>query len=132
MTRARLLATVLIAGTAVGCGGPAAAPAGSGPSSSLALVLDAPDDRTGALLLSITGGPVDSVGSAGGTSVATEAAAGETQAVITGSLPDGGVVARLYVPEADAARYRVMVLQAADAASFERRAPGPYGVTVTP
>ena len=133
MKLTRLLATLLVVGTAAACGGPDTAPAGTGgPAGSLALVLDAPDDRTGALLLSISGGPVDSVRAVAGTSVATEVAAGETQAVITGSLPNGGVVARLYVPEADAARYRVVVLQAADAASFERRAPGSYGMALTP
>ena len=133
MNRAPTLAALLLAGAALARGDSSSAPAGAGgPAASFALVLEAPDDRTGALLLSISGGPVDSVVAAAGTSLATEIAAGETQAVITGSLPNGGVVARLYVPEADAAGYRVVVLQAADAASFERRAPGSYGVAVTP
>ena len=133
MKRVPRLAAALLAGAAVACGDSASAPAGTGgPSRSFALVLEMPDNHTGALLLSISGGTVDSVVAAGDAAVSAVTADGETQVVITGTLPNGGVVARLYAPDGDAAQYRVVVQQAADAVTFERRAPSSYGVTVTP
>ena len=134
MRRVRLAGMLLLAAAAAACGDTASAPdgTGGGASSSMALVLDAPDERTGALLLSISGGPVDSVVGVDGMSVTAEIAAGETQLVIVGSLPRSGVAARVYVPQGAAADYRAVVLQAADAVSYQRRAPSAYHATLTP
>jgi len=133
MTRLRAGGVLLLAAAVTACGETASAPAGTGGvSSSMALVLDAPDEQTGALLLSISGGPVDSVVGVDGMSVTAESAAGETQLVIAGSLPRSGIAARVYVPQDAAADYRAVVLQAADAVSYQRRSPSAYRATLTP
>ena len=134
MTRLRVAGVLLLAAAVTACGETASAPGGTGGgvSSSMALVLDAPDEQTGALLLSISGGPVDSVVGVDGMSVTAGITAGETQLVIAGSLPRSGIAARIYVPQGAAADYRAVVLQAADAVSYERRAPSAYHATLTP
>lgn len=84
----------------------------------------------GALLLLVTGGPVESVTPVG--SYRAESAGvgtNATRVVITGALTAGDVI-RIRVPDLDAAaNYRVQVEAVAERTTFALLDPGPYTAT---
>jgi hypothetical protein len=105
------LAVVLL----VGCGGTDAPPITPG---EVGVELNAPGTPPGAMVLTVSGGPVASIRPISGVESAISTDAGQTRILLVGAL-DGGEVAVLTIPDrSQAARYVVHVDQVADAATF--------------
>ena len=87
--------------------------------------------EAGALLLTITGGPVQNVTALGGQQVGFASPfAGTTKVVITGALATGDIL-RLRVPDvSQSTSYAVRLEQVADKMSFALIDPTPYTFTV--
>jgi len=100
---------------------------GPGP---LELQIATPNADDGALLLAVSGGPVDSVTSAEFEVASLEVSAGDYRVLIRGAL-HGGPVARLWVPDRGrGSAYVASVAQAVSRATYERREVAGYTVTV--
>lgn len=96
----------------------------------LQLRLTTPNGDDGALLLSISGGPIDSITSPQLEIAALEMARGEFRVLIRGPIR-GGAVARLWVPDrGDRSAYVFTVVEAVGRTSYARRDVGEYTATV--
>ena len=96
----------------------------------LEVQLATPNADDGALLLTLSGGPVDSVTSGTFEVAALETAAGAYRVLIRGPI-HGGAVARLWVPErGDRSAYVVSVTEAVGRTSYARQDVAGYVVTV--
>lgn len=99
----------------------------------LSLVLDAPDDSTGALLVAVSGGVIDSVTSASGSVFSESDASGAVTLLVTGTLMRNTVVATVYVPDAsESASYQVTLKEAANRLTFTQRDGATVQVRLTP
>jgi hypothetical protein len=88
-----------------------------------------PDD--GALMLSVHGGPVDSVESVG-FRVFSLRTSDSVKFIVTGGL-GSGVVARIHIPDSrQASRYTALVRQVAARMSYAARDPAGYSITLLP
>jgi hypothetical protein len=88
-----------------------------------------PDD--GALMLSVYGGPVDSVESVG-FPVFSVRTSDSVKFIVTGSL-GSGAVARIHIPDGrQASRYTAVVSQVAARMSYAVRDPAGYSITLLP
>jgi hypothetical protein len=94
--------------------------------------LSSPNADDGAVLVAVTGGPVDSVESAGYTMYSARGRADTVKLIVTGTLPSG-VIARIHIPDSrQASRYGARVLQAAARSTYSQRDPTPYGINLLP
>ena len=113
--RKRVLA-LLFAAAVASCDGdelPPGPPEPTGPGF-LAVVLDSPNNNTGALLVTISGGPVDSVQANQLTFRTAEIATNQHQVIVAGSVRDASVIFRFWIPDlGDMADYRATLEQAA-------------------
>ena len=92
------------------------------------IVLGASDDSTGALVVTVSGGRVDSVAGTSGI-VYADANSSGASVFVTGTLAAGTVVARIHVPDVTLiASYHVQGLEAANRGTFAQRAPGSWVV----
>ena len=92
------------------------------------IVLNASDDSTGALVLTVTGGRVDSVAGVSGSAFADAGNAGAS-VFVTGTLLPGTVVARIHVPDMTViSSYQVQGTEAANRGTFAQRAAGSWQV----
>jgi hypothetical protein len=131
MSRAaiRRLGCALLAGVAlVSCGGDANQNSNAG---DLLLSLYAGGPEAGAVLLVITGGPVQNATALGGQQVSFASPfSGNTRVVISGDLATGDVL-RIRVPDLSRiADYHVQTLQVADKVTFALLDQGAYTFTV--
>ncbi|MDX2260413.1 MAG: hypothetical protein SFU84_01770 [Gemmatimonadales bacterium] len=111
MTRLGLLCLLAL----VGCGGTDPVPVTPG---ELAIQLTAPNTPPGAMVLTVSGGPISGLTPANGIEGALSTDADGTHLLLVGSL-DGGVVAVLQIPDvALATRYVIRIDQVADATTF--------------
>jgi hypothetical protein len=122
---ARLLAGFLLVLAA--CGGDQA----TSRAGNLRVSLFAGQADAGALLLTISGGPVEAVTAVGGQQVSfSSPAAGTTNVVVVGTLQTGDLLT-IRVPDTSrAADYRAQVDQAADNVSFALLNPSSYTLTI--
>jgi hypothetical protein len=98
----------------------------------LAVDLVAAGANDGAIVLTISGGPVTAVHPPAGFQVASNANATGTHVMVTGTIA-AGTVAFIDVPDISrASAYAVTVDQVADRASFALLDPAPYRATVVP
>jgi hypothetical protein len=113
--RKRVLA-LLFAAAVASCDGdelPPGPPEPTGPGF-LAVVLDSPNSNTGALLVTISGGPIDSVQANQLTFRTAEIATNQHQVIVAGSVRDASVIFRFWIPDlGDMADYRATLEQAA-------------------
>jgi hypothetical protein len=126
-----MIGTLALAGCTQGVPGPTGVPGLPDPGS-LRVVLTTPHTDDGALLIHVTGGPVDSVTSAGGYAV-YDAAAGtnERRIIVEGDI-ENGVVATIWVQDRrTAASYSVTLEQAAARGSFHQQSPDGYQLSLT-
>jgi hypothetical protein len=101
-------------------------------SGTLAISLSSPFVDDGALLLTLSGGPVDSVETTGYTLYSSRLDANTLEMIVTGQLTSG-TIARVHIAdERLAPQYSVKVLQAAAQSSYTQRDPSAYGVTLAP
>ena len=93
--------------------------------------VSSPQHDDGALMLSVYGGPVDSVESVG-FPVYSIRAADSVKFIVTGSL-GSGAVARIHIPDGrQASRYSAKVSQVAARGSYAPRDPATYSITLLP
>lgn len=125
--RARLGLTVLALAIA-GCGGENQNPT---PSGDLLVAYFQSVPQAGALLLTISGGPVENVTALGGQQVSFASPfAGTTKVVVAGTLANGDLL-RLRVPDVTRfADYAVRIEQVADKTTFALIDPAGYTFTV--
>lgn len=106
----------------------AAAPAPVG--GRLPLVLDGRAGSDGAIVFTVSGGPVDSVTASSGYVVTSSTDDAGTHILIVGSMASG-TLAQLHVPDVShAAQYVVTVEQVADGTTFVLLDPEPFHVRV--
>ena len=113
------------------CSGGSSTPMASTTAGPLDLVLSSPNADDGALLIEVSGAPVDSVTAASGYVVYAGAPGGAARRIIVQGTIAAGPVARIWVPDATAsAAYHATVLQAAARGTYAQRALGGYGIAV--
>ena len=125
MTHQLRLAMLALLAAVGGCARDAAQPEPPLPGA-LSLQFDASDDSTGGVLLSVQGGPVDSVSPVGALvyGTATTSASG-ANVFLAGTLEAGRVIASVWVPDVrQAGNYQVVVEDAANGGTSMRRAAG--------
>lgn len=99
-------------------------------SGTLTLDLAAAGTNDGAIVLTVSGGPVTAVHAPDGFQVASNADATGTHIMVTGTIGQG-VVATIDVPDLSrATAYAVTVDQVADRTTFALLDPAPYQITV--
>ena len=123
------LVLILLAGAGLnGCSGPPSA----SESASLAVTLSSPFADDGAVLFTVTGGPVDSVESSGYAVYSSRPEPNTLEVIVTGQL-GSGTIARLHIAnERLAPAYSARVVQAAARVSYTQRDPAAYGLTLVP
>lgn len=93
--------------------------------------ISSPQHDDGALMLSVYGGPVDSVESVG-FPVYFVRSADSVKFIVTGSL-GSGTVARIHIPDGrQASRYSAKVGQVAARVSYAPRDPTTYSISLLP
>jgi hypothetical protein len=93
--------------------------------------ISSPQHDDGALLLTVYGGPVDSVESVGFRTYAIRGP-DSVKFIVTGSL-GSGPVARIHIPDGRlASRYSAKVSQVAARASYTPRDPATYSISLQP
>lgn len=105
----------------------------TGPSGAvLSVSLSSPNTDDGAVLLTISGGPVDSV-EAVGYPVYTARSGSETlRLIVTGPI-GSGPIARIHVPDnRQVFSYSVKLVQVAARATYTQRDPASYGASLLP
>jgi hypothetical protein len=104
----------------------------AGPASTtLGLSLSSPAQDDGAVLLTITGGPVDSIEATGYRIYSTSPGLNTYRVIIAGQLASGPI-ARVHIPdERRSADYAAMVEQVAARESYRQQDPAGYGLSFT-
>ena len=93
--------------------------------------ISSPQHDDGALMLTVYGGPVDSVESVG-FPVYSARVADSVKFIVSGSL-GSGTVARVHIPDGrQASRYSAKVSQVAARVSYAPRDPASYSITLLP
>ena len=96
----------------------------------LTLELRSPNSDDGAVLFTLTGGPVEAIESEGHSVYSTVIDPGTTRIVIAGDL-GSGTLARIRIADRDqAAQYAGVVEQVAQRSSFAQRDPAGYQLRV--
>jgi hypothetical protein len=106
---------------------------GTGPTSGILNVkLNSLRGDDGAVLFTITGGPVESVEAVSGIVHSAQIDANTLRVVITGNLSPGAI-ARVRVADlTQASRYSAAVNQVASRSTYVQRDPGQYSITLAP
>jgi hypothetical protein len=94
--------------------------------------LSTPNTDDGAVLMTISGGPVDSVEAVGYTVYTARQGPETLRLIVTGDL-GSGPLARIHVPDSRlTSRYSARVSQVASRATYAQRDPAPYSVSLLP
>jgi hypothetical protein len=111
----------------------AACSGGTGPTAgTLSVSLSTPHLDDGAVLLTISGGPVDSVEAAGHRVYSSQPDANTLRLILAGAL-GSGTVALIHVPDTrQVARYTLVLSQAAARSTYAQRDPALYTVSLLP
>ena len=86
----------------------------------------------GAVLFTITGGPVESVDAVSGIVHSVQIDANALRVVITGNLSAGAIVGVRIADLTQASRYSAAVNQVAARSTYVQRDPGQYSITLAP
>ena len=120
---------LLVAGL-LSIGGCSEPPGPSAATLQLALATPAQDD--GAVLFTISGGPVDSIDVSDYQLYSNRVDANTLRVIVTGALKPG-VIARIHIPDQSRiADYSGTMNQVAARASYAQRDPAGYGLTLAP
>jgi hypothetical protein len=110
------------------CSGDGTGPAGG----TLDVNLTSPNTDDGAILLTIAGGPVESVEAVVGATYKAKVDENTLRVVVTGNLTSG-TIARLHVADmSQAARYSAAVIQVAVRSTYATREPAGYSSDLVP
>jgi hydroxyethylthiazole kinase-like sugar kinase family protein len=124
----RALASVIAAGLLGACSGEPSSPTGA----TLEIILTTPAQDDGAVLFTVTGGPIDSVEAAGHALYSSRPDPNTLQVIVTGDLR-GGTIARIHISdEHRSAQYSATIHQVAARTTYAQRDPGAYALTLTP
>jgi hypothetical protein len=124
--RSLVVAGLLSSSVLTGCSNNTGPAAGT-----LNVNVSSPQHDDGALMLSVYGGPVDSVESVG-FPVYSIREADSVKFIVTGSL-GSGPIARIHIPDGrQASRYSAKVRQVAARVSYVPRDPATYSITLLP
>jgi hypothetical protein len=94
--------------------------------------LTTPNNDDGAVLFTVSGGPVDSVVAGGHRVYSAILDATSLRVVVIGDV-SSGALATIYIPDTRlAANYSVTVNQVAASASYAQRDPASYALSLTP
>ena len=108
--------------------GPPPPPSGPG---FLRVLLQTPRSNDGALLITLSGGPLDSLRVSGTTLLTAPPGVNDQQLIIAGDVR-AGVVLRFWVPErTNVANYRAVLNQVATRADFIQQTLTGYSLTIT-
>ncbi len=111
------------------CGGPSGPPPPPSGPGFLRVLLETPRSDDGALLITLSGGPLDSLRVSQATLLT--APPGDDQQVIIAGDVRAGVVLRFWVPErADVANYRVVLNQVATRRDYIQQSLTGYSLTI--
>ena len=122
-----VLTYAALLGLSVGCSNNAEPTAGT-----LNVNLSSPHTDDGAVLLTVFGGPVDSIESIGYTVYSAQGSADTVKLIVTGTLPSDAI-ARIHIPDIrQASRYAGRLLQSAARSTYSQRDPGSYGISLLP
>jgi len=128
VTKLKLLgriAAIVALGAACGGDGPTGPVAGP-----IELVLASPNSDDGAVLLTVSGGPMDSVAAVGYTTFSAPLSGTSAKVVVVGSVVSG-TVARVWVPDrSKTAQYSVTLVEVAARGSYQLRPLQGYRVTI--
>ena len=99
----------------------------TGPASAiLSVTLSSPNGDDGAVLLTISGGPVDSVEAVGYTVYTARSGTETVRLIVTGNL-GSGPIARIHIPDnRQAAQYSAEIVQVAARKTYAQRDPASY------
>jgi hypothetical protein len=128
--RSVAISLVIVGSLLASCEDSVAPPAESTGPGWLALQLSTPPQGAQALLLRITGGPIDSIVSQDYTLFSNGAVRSDWRVLLVGNMT-GGVVARIWVPDLSAVgQYSAAIEQAAAQEGFEQQAVSGYDLTI--
>jgi hypothetical protein len=128
--RSVAISLVIVGSLLASCEDSVAPPAESTGPGWLALQLSTPHQGAKALLLRVTGGPIDSIVSQDHTVFSNGAVRSDWRVLLVGNMAGGGV-ARIWVPDpSTAGHYRAVIEQAAAGEGFEQQAASDYGLTI--
>jgi hypothetical protein len=98
----------------------------------LTVTLTTPNSDDGAVLFTLSGGPVDSVEAVGHSVYSARIDANTLRVIVTGTLGPGPV-ARIRIPDQQqVSGYGAMVNQVAARTTYQQRDPGGYSLTLAP
>jgi len=118
------LANIVVLALSVGCSNNAEPTAGT-----LKVNLVSPATDDGAVLVTVFGGPVDSVGY---TVYSARGSADTVKLIVTGTLPSGAI-ARIHIPDGrQASRYGARLVQVAARSTYSQRDTASYGISLLP
>lgn len=122
----RLVIALIGAGTLGGC-----SPEPIGPTAGmLQVTLATPNTDDGAVLFTISGGPVDSIEAVGYSVHSARIDPNNLRVIITGHL-HSGVIARIRIPDArQLSRYSAIINQVATRATYAQRNPASYSLSL--
>lgn len=105
----------------------------TGPTSvALNVSLSSPNTDDGAVLMTISGGPVDSVEAVGYAVFTARAGAETLRLIVTGNL-GSGPIARIHIPDSRlVSRYSAKIGQVAVRATYAQRDPVSYSASLLP
>jgi hypothetical protein len=96
------------------------------------VTLTTPNSDDGAVLFTLSGGPVDSVEAVGHSVYSARIDANTLRVIVTGTLGPGPV-ARIRIPDQQqVSGYGAMVNQVAARTTYQQRDPGGYSLTLAP
>lgn len=132
MRARRLALSLALALAVVRCGGDNGGTANSPVPGTLGLSLESPNNDDGAVLVTVTGGPIDGVVAAGYQTYSSQVDANTRRIVVVGNLVSG-VLVRIQVPDLSRkASYIVTVQQVAERGTYALRSLPQYSVAVIP
>lgn len=121
------LANIVVLALSVSCSNNAEPTAGT-----LKVNLVSPATDDGAVLVTVFGGPVDSVESVGYTVYSARGSADTVKLIVTGTLPSGAI-ARIHIPDGrQASRYGARLVQVAARSTYSQRDTASYGISLLP
>ena len=128
--RLALMLWVAAVGLISGCSGAASGPVGA----TLEVVLASPAQDDGAVLLTLSGGPMDSLETASPNYTLYPSRSGPStlRVIVTGELGSGPIL-RIHIPdESRIPQYSATIEQIAARTTYTQRDAGAYSLTLTP
>ncbi len=135
--RPRKLGAVVFAAFAIACSGDSSNGGGTGPQDVATpgfvnVTLATPNSNDGALLLTLSGGTMDSMAASAGTIFFASTGTNTFRVMVAGTIGDGPVV-RFWMPDRrNVSQYVATLEQAAARSTYEQQSIGGYSLSIAP